>query len=179
MKHFCGFLVLMFLVPSPVQSADFTLFGGVHRPGKLTLGQALNTATPDLKVLTDPKDFGVFGARLFRSNTPVGAEYSVAYSPNFLDSNANALIYSVNLRVNLPTPVIGPYVTAGLGGVRAGGDGPAAFGNKFAFNYGGGLKITLIGPVGLRIDARGYRIRGVEDQSLNLVEASVGLSYSF
>ncbi len=179
MKHFCGFLAVLFVVSSSAHAADFTLFGGFHRPGKLTLGQALNTATPDLGILTDPKDFGVFGARLFRSNTPVGAEYTVAYSPNFLDSNANALIYNVNLRANLPSPVISPYVTAGIGGVRAGGSGPAAFGNKWAFNYGGGLKITLIGPIGLRIDARGYRVRGVEDQSLNLVEASVGLSYSF
>ena len=179
MKHFCGFLVVLFVVSSSAHAADFTLFGGFHRPGKLTLGQALNTATPDLGILTDPKDFGVFGARLFRSNTPVGAEYTVAYSPNFLDSNANALIYSVNLRANLPSPVISPYVTAGIGGVRAGGSGPGAFGNKLAFNYGGGIKITLIGPVGLRIDARGYRVRGVEDQSLNLVEATIGLSYSF
>ncbi len=179
MKHFCAFLLLLFTVSSSAHAADFTLFGGFHLPGKLTLGRALNAGTPDLEVLTDPKNFGVFGARLFRSTAPFGAEYTVAYSPKFLDSNSNALIYNVNLRANLPTPVIGPYVTAGLGGIRAGGSGPGAFGNKFAFNYGGGLKITLVGPVGLRFDVRGYSVRSVEDQTLNLVEASVGLSYSF
>ena len=29
---------------------------------------------------------------------------------------------------------------------HVGGDGPASFGTKFSFNYGGGLKVALIEP---------------------------------
>ncbi len=180
MKYFCRFLALLFLMPVALQASDLTLFGGFHHPGKITLqpsAGAIGSVAGQL--LTDPKDFGVFGARLYRSNLPVGAEYTVAYSPSFIDSQANAFIYNVNLRASLLPGPVTPYVTAGLGGIRAGGDGPGAFGNKFAFNYGGGLKVGLIGPIEARFALRGYSVRGIQDQSLNLVEASVGIVFGF
>ena len=129
--------------------------------------------------LTDPKDFGVFGARLYPSSAPLGFEHTIAFSPNFVDSDSNALIYNTNLRVELPTPAIRPYATVGAGLVRAGGDGPGAFGTKFSLNYGGGVKLSVFGPAGVRVDVRGYEIRGVEDQTLRVMEASVGIYFSF
>ena len=96
----------------------------------------------------------------------------MAYSPNFVESQANAFIYNVNFRASLLPGPVTPYVTAGVGGIRAGGDGPGAFGNKFAFNYGGGLKLGLIGPIEGRFDLRGYSVRGIQDQNLNLLEAT-------
>ena len=128
----------------------------------------------------DPKDFGVFGVRLYHSVAPLGLEHTVAYSPNFIDSNGNAFLYSANLRVELPGSLrLRPYATAGLGVFRAGGDGPASFGTKFSFNYGGGLKVALLEPVGLRFDVRLHSIRGVEDQTLNVIEPSVGILVGF
>ena len=56
-------------------------------------------------------------------------------------------------------------------------------GNKFALNYGGGVKVFPSGPIGGRIDLRGYTIPKIEDprrnQTLNIVELSVGLVFSF
>ena len=180
MKYFCCFLALLFLMSVGLQASDLTLFGGFQHPGKITLqpsAGAIGSAT--VQLLTDPKDFGVFGARLYRSNLPIGAEFTLAYSPNFVESQANAFIYNVNFRASLLPGPVTPYVTAGVGGIRAGGDGPGAFGNKFAFNYGGGLKLGLIGPIEGRFDLRGYSVRGIQDQNLNLLEATVGIVFGF
>jgi opacity protein-like surface antigen len=154
--------------------ADFTT------PGQLRLSPSVATITEVAgQLLTEPKDFGVFGARLYRSNAPLGFEHTIAFSPNFVDTDASAFIYSTNLRVELPAPAIRPYATAGVGLVRAGGDGPGAFGTKFSFNYGGGVKASVFGPAGVRVDVRSYSIRGVQDQTLRVLEASVGISFSF
>ena len=86
-------------------------------------------------------------------------EHTLAFSPNFLDSRANALIYNTNLLVQPPAVSIQPYGTVGIGLVRAGGSGPAAFGTKFSVNYGAGIKASVFGPWGVRLDVRGYAIR--------------------
>jgi len=180
MKYFCCFLTLLFLIPVNFKASELTLFGGYHHPGKINLqpsAGAIGSATA--KLLTDPKDFGFFGARLYRSNLPIGAEFTVGYSPSFVERKANAFIYSVNLRASLLPGPLTPYLTAGIGGIRAGGAGPGAFGNKLAFNYGGGLKVGLIGPIEGRFDLRGYSVRAIQDQSLNLIEASVGIVFVF
>ena len=131
------------------------------------------------QILTDAKDFGVFGARLYRSNAPVGFEHTLAFSPNFVDSRASALIYNTNLRVHLPAATVQPYGTVGIGLVRAGGSGPASFGTKFSINYGVGVMASVLGPLGVRVDVRGYSIRGVENQTLSVLESSVGLVFAF
>lgn len=180
MNYFCRFLSLLFLLPVSLHASDLTLFGGFHHPGKITLqpsAGAISSATGQL--LTDPKDFGVFGARLYRSNMPIGPEFTVAYSPSFVESGVNAFIYNINLRASLMPGPLTPYVTAGIGGLRAGGTGPGAFGNKFAINYGGGVKLGLVGPLEGRIDLRGYSVRGIQNQNLNLIEATVGIVFGF
>ena len=178
MKHFCCFLLLLLVIQAPAFAGDLTLFGGFHHPGKINLGTVEGVGVDVGATLTDPKDFGVFGARLYRTNAPIGFEHTIAYSPNFLSSDANVIIYNTNLFVQAPLPLIKPYATAGAGLVRAGGDGPGAFGSKFAFNYGGGIKL-MMGPIGVRADARGYRIRKVGDSALNVVEASIGIVFGF
>ena len=92
--------------------------------------------------------------RLYRSAAPLGLEHTIAYSPNFIDSDGNVFLYSANLRAELPAPIFRPYATAGGGLVHVGGSGPASFGTKFSFNYGGGLNVEVMAPVGLRFDAR-------------------------
>jgi hypothetical protein len=174
-KYFWCFLGFALLTAPMAEAGDLTLFGGAHLPGELTLGSAGGAAGQ----LTDPRNFGVFGLRFNRSNGPVGMESTIAYSPNFLDSSARAFILSTNLLVGLPAPVVRPYGTAGFGFLHAGGEGPASVGAKFGFNYGGGVKVTPGGPVGIRFDVRGYSILGLESQTLKILETSVGLLIAF
>ena len=166
---------------SSLHAQDFTVFGGFQHPGSLTLSSGVGGVSSAAgQARDDPKDFGVFGARLYHSVAPLGLEHTVAYSPNFIDSNGNAFLYSSNLRVELPGgPRLRPYATAGVGVFRVGGEGPASFGTKFSFNYGGGLKVGLIEPIGLRFDVRLHSIRGVEGQTLNVLEPSVGILVGF
>ena len=182
MRYFPGFLtVVLFGFAGSLNAQDFTVFGGFQHPGTLTLSSGVGgvrSATGQAR--DDPKDFGIFGARLYHSVAPLGLEHTVAYSPNFIDSDGKAFLYSANLRVELPGgPRLRPYATAGVGFVRAGGGGPASFGTKFGFNYGGGLKVALIEPVGIRFDVRLHSIRGVEGQTLNVLETSVGILVGF
>ena len=183
MKYLWRFLLILVSVlvsAAPFSADDFTFFGGFNHPDRITLGQSSTVVSGTTgQLLTDAKDFGVFGARLFKSTTAVGLEHTLAFSPNFLDSRANALIYNTNLLVQPPAVAIQPYATAGVGLVRAGGSGPAAFGTKFSVNYGAGIKASVFGPWGVRLDVRGYAIRGVEDKYLKVWESSVGLFFAF
>ena len=47
------------------------------------------------------------------------------------------------------------------------------------FNYGGGLKVKPAGPIGVRFDARGYSVFGVQSQTLKLGEVTVGVLFGF
>lgn len=182
MRHGRGFLLLLvaFSAALPLNASDFTLFGGFHHPGKVSLGRTSGDGGDAAEsILSDGKDFGVLGARLFRSQAPLGFEHTLAYAPNFLDEQANALIYNSNLLVQIPVVTLQPYGTIGIGLVRAGGGGPGAFGAKFSINYGAGVKAWLVPPLGVRMDVRQYSIRGVEGQTLRVWEASAGLSFGF
>ena len=177
MRNFGCFLLLLMIAAAavPVHASDVTLFGGYQHPGNLTPGSA---AQGGAKLAFDPRDFGVFG---FRSSqgAAIGGEHTIAYSPNFIDSKSRALIINSNVIVHVPLAIARPYVTAGIGAVRASGSGAGSIGTKFALNYGGGLKLSALGPVGGRIDVRGYTIPGVQSQTLKVLEVSLGLVFSF
>ncbi len=159
---------------------DLTLYGGFHNPGALQLSPAVGGIRETARQpLTDPRNFGVFGVRLYNSDAPLGFEHTVSFSPNFVNSDAWAILAHSNLRAEAPATVIRPYVTAGLGVLYAAGDGLAAIGGKFGWNYGGGVRASVMPPVGVRIDVRGYSIRGVQDQTLRIWETSVGVFFSF
>ena len=73
-----------------------------------------------------------------------------------------------------------PYVTAGLGLISQWGSDNLPIGTKFAINYGGGLKLRkLAGPLGFRIDARGYTAVKVFSRAFNMFEISGGILLSF
>jgi hypothetical protein len=171
MRHFL--VLFLILAAAPGQAGDLTLFGGMQSPGKLTISNV--TSAP---ITLDPRNFGTFGLR-FSQGTVVGSEHTLAYSPNFISSENNAFIYNSNLYVQAPLPGVRPYGTAGLGTVRIGGDGleDIITGGKFAINYGGGVKIG--GSIGVQFDARGYRILSVADESLNVLETTIGVVFSF
>ena len=103
---------------------------------------------------------------------------TIAYAPNFLESSSKAIFLNSNLVIQAPLPVFKPYATAGLGSILSWGSGVGDIGSKFAINYGGGIKLLPAGPVGIRVDARGYSAFGVQDQTLKLGEVSVGILFS-
>ena len=160
-------------------AADFTIFGGMQHPGKLMLRSAADNSTT---IPLDPRKFGTFGIRLTQGRV-FGGEHTLAYSPNFISSDTSAIIYNSNFLLQAPLPVVRPYVTAGLGTFYIRGETTSALqavtGAKLAVNYGGGVKIHPAGPVGVQIDARGYTLRNVQGERLNVLEVSVGVVFAF
>jgi hypothetical protein len=169
------------LIAIPAHASDVALFGGVQHQGKLTLNNAASSAT---SVTFNPSNFGVFGLRLSHGSL-IGGEHTFAYAPNFIESQTKAFIYHSNLLIQAPTPKIKPYATAGLGGVFTSGNDIRDFGNKFAIDYGGGVKVFPAGPVGLVFDVRGYSIPDIKIQNLtvgktlNIIQVSVGVAFTF
>jgi hypothetical protein len=175
----------------------FTIFGAAQHQGKLTLQSAQGTATTTSNL--DPRTFGEFGIR-YGHGKVIGGEHTFAYAPNFIEGNTRAVIYNSNLMVQAPLPKVTPYGTVGLGAVFTWSDDSngrpaiASIGNKFAINYGGGVKIFPAGPVGVRFDLRGYTLPSVkfnvpasiqtqtvqtQDQSLSFFEYGFGIVFRF
>ena len=166
--------IICLLLAAPMHADDFTLFGGMQDPGNLTLQSATNAL-----ISVRPSTFGTFGMRFARGRV-FGSESTFAYSPNFLSGQHSAFILNTNLIVQAPLPRVRPYATAGLGTIYVRGSGlQAVTGAKFALNYGGGLKINLAGPLGVQLDSRGYSVFSVNSQTLQVLEASVGVMFSF
>jgi hypothetical protein len=173
MRAFILLASLLALMSQPSLAGDVTLFAGIQNPGKLTIAN----------IPRDTATGGVFGAR-FGGGRVVGFEQTVAYSPKFLESGRRAFNTQSNFVVNIPTTVrVTPYGTVGIGVITTFGDSIRDFediGAKFTVNYGGGLKFrNLAGPMGLRVDVRGYSVPSVFDQTLNFVEASIGVLFSW
>lgn len=158
--------------------ADFTAFVGGVKPGKLTVSDVRTSLDSSL----------VSGFRLSTNFVPLfGMEHTLAFSSDYLFPRdiptvrkARGFVYSSNLIVNIPAKKVVPYVTAGVGLIHQYGSPDVPIGTKLAFNYGGGVKFRkLLGPLGLRLDARGYTATNVFSRALNLLEVSGGLVISF
>ncbi len=179
-RIFCLSALALFFLTLQAKAQGLTLYGGYLNPGKLNLTNIRN----DL----DIRGTGIYGIR-FESDFHriIGIEEDIAFSPKLFESrlipsanDVRGLLYSSNLVVNIPLSHFVPYVTGGVGLMKPWGEGFRPFGVKFAGNYGGGVKfVKLMGPLGLRFDVRGYTIRNVDEQSLNLLEVSGGLLFSF
>lgn len=175
-KLWCFLIVASVLISVPAHASDLTLFGGVQHQGKLTLKSAGTTAT---SFVFDPKNFGVMGMRVGIGKKIFGQEHTIAYAANFIDSHSKSLILNSNLMLQVPLVVVKPYATVGAGLIHTTGTGLSDIGTKFALNYGGGIKGTILGPVGYRFDVRGYAIPSIQSQTLNIVEATVGVVFTF
>ena len=184
-------LIGMFVLLSAAQgySQEMTVFGGWTNPGKLNVEN----------VRSGLKGSGLYGARLEHDFGRVfGLEHSFAYSPNFIrqegagfasSEGSRGILYNSNVIFNAPLGRGIPYVTAGLGLVSSNRTISAAlvpfvsrgdFGTHFALNYGGGVKmVRLVGPLGVRFDARGYTVPDVFGGNLNFFEVSGGLHFTF
>ena len=202
MKKIGCFLVFLWALASVPLYADndITLFGAAQRQGTLNV-QSGTTAATKLSTF-DPGTFGLFGAR-FGHGKIVGGEHTIAYAPNFVEASTKAIFYNSNFLVQAPLPKIKPYGTVGLGSIFTWGtdssDRPsfAKLGNKFALNYGGGIKVLPAGPVGIRLDIRGYLIPDAkfnvpaptaadplatvksQGQTLKMFEAGFGIIFAF
>ncbi len=170
--------VLVFWACGYAQAADFTVFVGGVKPGKLNRSG----------ILTSLDSSPVYGARLSTYFVPAfGLEYTLALSSDYLFphntpgvTDTKGFVFSTNLIINIPLKIAIPYLSAGVGLIHQYGSGDPPVGTKFAFNYGGGLKFPkMIGPLGLRFDARGYTATGVFSSKLNMLEVSGGLFISF
>ncbi len=190
MKNLGPFLAAAFVlaaVPAPAADKDITIFGAVQYEEKLTFQSATQAGTT-LSTF-DPGTFSTFGVRFGHGNV-VGGEHTIAYVPNFIDTKSKAVVYTSNFLLQAPLPKAKPYATVGLGSFFSFGSGLGDLGSKFALNYGGGVKVLPAGPVGLRLDIRGYAIPGVRftgpgvtgvspsKQTMNILEAGIGIIFS-
>ena len=179
MKKLGCFLLAFGFMCVPAIANDITLFGGFQDPGKITLSGVVTSGTTTIpQIIKDPINVGVFGIRVGHGKV-WGGEHTIAYTPNFIDSNSKAIIYNSNFLIQAPTPVVKPYATVGAGAFFVSGNGISDIGSRFAVNYGGGIKVFPAGPAGLRVDVRGYSIPSVQSQTLNLVEVTLGVSFRF
>lgn len=91
----------------------------------------------------------------------IGFEFEYANTSEDLEEGAPALrTYMVNALLQTPFPVLGMqfYATAGGGGYR---ETFGAFSETHVgVNVGGGVKMTLAGPLRLRLDYRVFNLQG-------------------
>jgi opacity protein-like surface antigen len=120
---------------------------------------ALADVTVFLGANTTPANRQVRGAALGAGLLIVGFEFEYADTPDDLAAGAPALRTGM-ANVWLQTPVafmgIQPYVTTGAGVYRE-TLGPHED-TSIGYNTGGGVKISLVGPLRLRIDYRVFKL---------------------
>ena len=177
----CCLIILM--ASASLQAGEMVLYAGSQKPGTLTF-DSLSEVPGGLMEGTWG---GTFGAR-FSAGNVVGLEQNFSYSPRFAVSGVKAFQMDTNLLLQAPGRFV-PYATAGIGYLYTWGQNSfpedldhgkiAAYafniGSKFAFNYGGGIKIrSVLGPMGFNFDVRGYTIPNARDSSLSFIQMSVG-----
>ncbi len=132
-------LAALVLLPSTA-SADFTAFLGVN-------------PTPSSRV--------VRGLSLGVGLVIVGFEFEYANTSEDLDELAPGLrTFMFNGLVQTPVPIAGMqfYATAGGGGYRETLNDVSE--THVGINVGGGVKMTLAGPLRLRLDYRVFTLQG-------------------
>lgn len=132
-------LAALLLVPATA-SADITAFLGVN-------------GTPSNRLVRGIS--GGVGLLI------IGFEFEYANTSEEREAAAPALrTYMVNALLQTPFPILGMqlYATAGGGGYR---ETLGAFSETHAgVNVGGGVKMTLAGPLRLRLDYRVFNLQG-------------------
>jgi hypothetical protein len=111
---------------------------------------------------TNPQNRRVEGVAVGTGLLVVGFEFEYASTPETVDTlgaTAPSLkVGSGNVLLQTPLPIFGfqPYFTTGAGIYH---EALGAYGHTgFAPNTGAGVKITLIGPVRLRVDYRVFKL---------------------
>ena len=125
----------------------------------LTSAPARADITAFIGANTTPANRQVRGAALGFGLLIVGVELEYAYTPDDLGASAPSLKTGMgNVILQTPVAFMGfqPYFTTG------GGIYQEAFGSHsdtgVGFNTGGGVKVSLAGPVRLRVDYRVFKL---------------------
>jgi opacity protein-like surface antigen len=118
-------------------------------------------ATAFLGFTTDPTNRSARGFAIGIGLLIVGFEFEYAHSTENLDEAAPSLgtgMFNGLLQTPFPIGRLQLYATAGGGFYRE--RLATAQETNIAVNVGGGAKITLVGPVRLRLDYRLFRLSG-------------------
>lgn len=155
-----GTLLVLLLAPAPL-FADATAFIGAH-------------VNPERQVMR-----GLAGGVTM---VVVGFEGEYAHAGEDESAGVPSLItFSGNVFLQTPVPIFGTrfYVTTGTGVYREEVDALDHQETNMVFNTGGGAKITLAGPLRLRLDYRVLKLRGdtLRPSVVNRVYAGLNLSF--
>jgi len=149
--------VLMVLVAAPAR-ADLTLFLGAN---------------------TTPANRPVRGGALGVGLLIIGFEGEYANTPDDPSANAPSLMTgSGNVLLQTPIAIFGfqPYFTTGGGFYRE--TLGAHQDTSFAFNTGGGVKVSLVGPLRLRVDYRVFKLgSGALESPAHRIYAGLNLKF--
>jgi hypothetical protein len=123
---------------------------------------ALADATVFIGTTTTPSNRAAKGFSIGAGFLIVAFEFEYANTSDDLDEGAPSLWTGMG-NVLLQTPVaihgLQPYFTTG-GGVYRESFGNISSETNFGINNGGGVKISLIGPLRARVDYRVFTLRG-------------------
>jgi len=123
--------------------------------------RAFADATAFIGVNTSPSNRTTKGFAIGVTVLVVGVEFEYSDTSEDLPAGAPSLrTGSGNLLVQTPIPIAGLqfYGTAGVGGYRE--TLATRQETNVAANIGGGVKISLLGPVKLRVDYRLFKLQG-------------------
>ena len=110
---------------------------------------------------TTPSHRNVKGFAFGAGLVIIGFEFELANTAETLEDGAPSLRTGMgNVLLQTPIPVAGMqfYLTTGGGLFREKLDTRQE--TSFGFNNGGGVKITLLGPIRARVDYRVFKLRG-------------------
>jgi len=129
-------------------------------------------ATAFLGTATAPSNRTTRGFAIGAGLLIIGFEFEYADTVEDLAHGAPSIRTGMgNVLLQTPVAILGlqPYITTGTGVYRE--VLGTVSGTNFGFNNGGGVKISLIGPVRARVDYRVFSLRG------SLVESTVQRLY--
>jgi hypothetical protein len=154
----CALICAAILFAAAPVSADVTVFLGAN-------------LTPANRVVRG----GAFGAGLLI----IGFEGEYASTPDDPKAGAPSLVTgSGNVLIQTPFAVLGlqPYLTTGAGLYRE-KLGPHQD-TSFALNSGGGVKVSLVGPLRLRVDYRVFKLgSGALNSPAHRIYAGLNLKF--
>jgi hypothetical protein len=143
---------------------------------------AVADATAFIGVHTNPERQAVRGFAGGFSVLIVGFEGEYAQAGEDESAGVPSLLtVSGNVFVQTPIPVFGTrfYLTTGAGVYREKVDAVAHQETNMVFNTGGGAKITLAGPLRLRLDYRVLKLRGepLRPSAVHRLYAGINLGF--
>ena len=152
----------------------------------LCLAVSVLTATParaDITAFiganTTPANRQVRGGALGFGLLIVGIELEYAFTPDDLSANAPSLKTGMgNVLLQSPTAFFGvqPYFTTGGGIYRE--ELGLHQDTGFGLNTGGGVKVTLLGPIRLRVDYRVFKLgSGALNSPAHRIYAGLNLKF--